>query len=116
MEQTLLAQAAGSRPSPSEDIAQLRAILAVVDELAGRSAAAPLQEDPATLDARYAGAPDLIRARYARAASRTASFSAAGVAALIAANPGTEQARRSAAEYLAGEMRHAIRKMVAALK
>jgi len=110
MEQTVLAapSEATSRPvSPSEDIAQLCAILRVVEELAG-NAGARGEPELACLDARHAAAAGVVRARYARLAERTARFSAAGVSALIGTPAGHEPARRAAAEYLAGEMRHAI--------
>lgn len=116
MEQTLLARApAGRPPAPSEEIAQLRAVLRVVDEIAGTEPSATIEPDPAALDARHAAAPALVRVRYARLAARTASFSAAGVSALIGAPAGTEGSRRSAAHYLSGEMRHAIGAMLKAL-
>lgn len=113
MEQTLLARPRFDPPPlPSEDIQQLSAILGMVDELAGEHGTRPPLDDLAAIDAAYAVAPPLIRARYARLAARTASLSAAGIAAFIATG-GNDASRRSAAAYLSGEMRHAIGTMAA---
>lgn len=117
MEQTLVARRAPAKPpAPSEEIAQLRAILRMVDELAGSATAAAAEIDDATLDARHAAAPSLVRARYARLASQTAAFAAAGVARLIEPRADGEDGRRAAAAYLAGEMRYAIGNMAHLLR
>ena len=118
MEQTSLAAppAEPSRaPAPSEDIVQLRAILRVVDELAGTGAQPGAEPDLALLDARHAAACGIARAGYSRLAARTARFSAAGVSALIGVSAGHQAARQAAAGYLADEMRHAIGDMTRVL-
>lgn len=98
------------KPAPAQQLTELRAIQALVDELAGiRPAAPPLAPDPA-LDGRYDSAPPLVQRRFDAVAGETAAFAAAGLSALIAGRkqgPGTS----AAAAHLAREMERSIRAM-----
>lgn len=114
MEQAPLVHApAGAPPRPSEELARLGAILRVVEDLGGNRS--PERSGGVDFDARHDRAAGVVRERYARRAARTASASAAGVAALIGTRA-SDDARRSAADYLAGEMRHAIGALAGALR
>lgn len=102
---------------PAQAIVRLSAVHDLVVELAGgapQSALAGIRfkDDPEAL---YARAPSLIQRRFDTIAVQAASFSAAGVAALIAVRGERTEAHRAAADLLAAEMRKSIRAMAAML-
>jgi cysteine synthase len=97
------------RPAPAEQIAQLRAIRALVDELAGNQpdAMVPVRHD---LDRLYDRAPSVARERFNALAGETAAYAAAGLSALIAGR-GSGGSVTGAAALLAREMARSIRRM-----
>ena len=102
---------------PAQAIARLGAVHDLVVELSGGAPQPALadirwKDDPEAL---YARAPTLIQKRFDTLAVQTASFSAAGVAALIAVRGERTEAHRAAADHLAAEMRRSIRAMAAML-
>lgn len=100
---------ADPRPAPAEQIAQLRAIRALVDELAGN--APPGQQTArGDLDLRYDRAPSIAQRRFDALAGETAAYAAAGLSALIAGR-GAGGLVNGAAAHLAREMERSIRRM-----
>lgn len=97
---------------PGQQLARLRAVLALVESMAGiESAGAVDLGDGAALEDRYASAPGAARRRYDALAGETAAFAAAGIEALIRARvePVADVSRPAA--RLAQEMRGSIRTM-----
>lgn len=95
-------------PSPTQAVEELRAIHALVSDLAG---AAPLAGSaPPDLAQRYARAAPIQRQRFDAIASETAAFAATGLSAIIAARA-TSDRPSGAAAYLAKEMARAIRSL-----
>lgn len=106
-----------SSHDPAQAIVRLGAVHDLVVELAGgtpQSALADIRfkDDPEAL---YARAPSVTQQRFDTLAVQTASFSAAGVAALIAVRGERTEAHRAAADHLAAEMRKSICAMAAML-
>lgn len=94
-------------------IAQLRRVLAIVDELAELTAAphggdAALAE-AADLTGRYGNAPPIVQRRFDALAAETAAWSAAAAEALLRAG---EKRSPAAAARLAGELRGAIESLL----
>ncbi len=100
---------AETRPAPAEQIAQLRAIRALVDELAGNMPADALSIGP-DIDRRYDRAPSIAQRRFDALAGETAAYAAAGLSALIAGR-GAGGAVTGGAAYLARQMERSIRRM-----
>lgn len=100
--------------APAEQLAQLRAIQALVDELAG-TARGYAPGESGDLDARYDIACPIAQSRFDALASETAAFAAAGLSALIAGQS-AGAAGSAGAALLAREMDRAIRKMEALLR
>jgi hypothetical protein len=94
-------------------IAQLRRVLALVEELAGRGGGSPDDEaldEAAAISARYAGALPIDQKRFDSLAGETARWAAAGVDALLQ----LEEAGRPvgpAAERLAQELEAALSRL-----
>lgn len=98
-----------ARPAPAQQLTELRAIQALVNELAGlpdpRGEAA---DDSA--DQRYDAAPPIVQSRFDALSAEAAAIAAAGLSALIQGRrQGTAAA--AAAAQLAREMDRAIRTM-----
>ncbi|WP_147417687.1 hypothetical protein [Sphingomonas cavernae] len=98
------------KPTPAQHLTELRAIQALVNELADASIPAlPLVADPA-LDKRYDSAAPLVQRRFDAVAGETAAYAAAGLTALIAGRRQGAGANAAAA-HLAREMEKSIRAM-----
>lgn len=100
------------RPAPAEQIAQLRAIHALVDELAGN---APERVGAvADIDRLYDRASSIAQRRFDALAGETAAYAAAGLSALIAGRSAGGMVAGAAA-HLARAMARSIRRMEALL-
>jgi hypothetical protein len=97
-----------ARPAPAEQIAQLRAIRALVDELAGNTPDNGATADD--LDRRYDHASSIVQRRFDALAGETAAYAADGLSALIAGR-GAGAMVAGAAAHLAREMARSIRRM-----
>lgn len=97
------------RPAPAEQVAQLRAIRALVDELAGNAPAGSVAAH-GDLDRLYDRAPSIAQRRFDALAGETAAYAAAGLSALIAER-GAGGTVAGAAAHLAREMERSIRRM-----
>ena len=98
-------------------VAQLRQVLALVEEIAGRQSGPASDEldAAARLSAAYAHAPPVVQRRFDRLASETALWAAAGVETLLQLSDGGRPAE-AAASVLAGELRKALRALAAVLR
>lgn len=104
-----------NRPSPAEQLTELRAILALVNELAGASIPVAPEPYDHAVDKRYDSAAPLVQRRFDAVAGETAAYAAAGLTALIAGRKQGAGASAAAA-YLAREMEksiHAMEKILA---
>ncbi|HJQ16431.1 MAG TPA: hypothetical protein VJ859_05475 [Allosphingosinicella sp.] len=95
-------------------IAQLRHILQLVEQIAGRGLStldtdAALDED-ARISSAYDAASSIVQRRFNAVAEETTAWAAAGVEALLAAGADAEPPRAAAAR-LAGELTAALRSM-----
>ncbi len=95
-------------------LAQLREVLALVEQLGGR-AGIPFEEDfeleqTASLAAAYLHAPPVVQKRFDALATEIACWAAAGLEAL-AGKGEAEEAPAIAANALADEMRAALRRL-----
>jgi hypothetical protein len=84
---------------------QLRRVLALVEELAGRPTLPSALDEGAQTSGVYSEALPVVRKRFDALASETAAWSAAGVEALLAAG---EKRSRAAARRLADELQTAV--------
>lgn len=98
-----------ARPAPAEQIAQLRAIRALVDELAGNmpDAGGAAGND---IDRCYDRASSIVQRRFDALAGETAAYAAIGLSALIASR-GAGHIVVGGAAHLAREMARSIRRM-----
>ncbi|MBV9932357.1 MAG: hypothetical protein JO013_15635 [Alphaproteobacteria bacterium] len=91
-------------------VAQLRQVLALVDEIAGRQQA-PMRHDgldeAARVSAAYAHACPIVQRRFDRLATETAGWAAAGVEALLRLSDGGRPAG-AAASVLGDALRGAL--------
>ena len=103
------APVASARPAPSEQVAQLRAIRSLVEELAGLAPRAdhPLAVD---LDRRYDVASPIAQRHFDALAGETAAYAEAGLSALIAGRGAGGEISGGAA-HLAREMARSIQRM-----
>ena len=90
-------------------LAQLRHVLSLVEELAGRGAAradgSGALDEGARISSVYWDALPIVRRRFDALAAETVSWSAAGVEALLAAG---EKRSRAAARRLVDELQRAL--------
>jgi hypothetical protein len=97
-------------------VAQLRHVLRLVDELAGRRAALDLGDaaldEGARISSAYSDAMPLVRRRFDALAGETATWSAAAVEALL----GCEGRAAAAARRLSDELESALRELGALLR
>ncbi len=98
-------------------VAQLRHVLRLVGELAGRGAApsadeAALLDEGARISSAYDRALPIVRRRFDALAGETAAWSAAAIEALLLAG---DQRSPAAARRLADELEAALRKLTALL-
>jgi hypothetical protein len=99
---------------PGEQVAQLRHVLALVEEIAGRSPAAPKDADldeAARISALYASALPIVQRRFDAFAAETATWAAAGVKALLAVQD-RNCAPEPAAARLADSLTKALKRLV----
>jgi hypothetical protein len=92
------------------EIAQLRRVLALVEELAGRGVRSPEDgalDEAAEISARYAGALPIDQKRFDAMAGETARWAAAGVEALLKLEESALPVR-AASERLAEELEKAL--------
>lgn len=101
-------------PGPSQAgdrLAQLREVLALVEQIAGSDAAAGNGDVAlhacANLSSAYDDAPPVVQKRFDALAAETAAWAAAGVEALAAASDAGVP--KAAATALAGELSNALR-------
>lgn len=98
-------------------LAQLRHVLGLVEELAGRptspSGGDGALNEEAQLSSVYSGALPILRRRFDALAAETAAWSAAGVEALLAAG---ERRSRAAARRLADELHSALGELTTLLR
>lgn len=98
---------------PGRAAAQLRDVLGLVEEIAGR--AAPAADDgaldrAARIGAAYAAAPPIAQRRFDALAGETAAWAAAGVEALLVLQD-RQRPARAAAERLAEELARALARL-----
>jgi hypothetical protein len=98
-------------------MAQLRQVLALVDEIAGRQLA-PARDDgldeAARVSAAYAHAAPVVQRRFDRLASETAAWAAAGVETLLQLSDGGRPAA-AAAGVLGDALRKALKSLAASI-
>ena len=95
-------------------VAQLRQVLALVEEIAGRQAMSGGDGDldeAARVSASYAHAVPVVQRRFDRIAAETARWAAAGVETLLQLSDGGRPADAAAA-VVAAELRKALRTLV----
>jgi len=86
------------------DVAELRQVLALVSEMAGRPLPSPLSlDEDARIAAAYADALPIVQVCFDRLAAETTARATAGIKALIALRDGGRPTR-AAAERLAGSL------------
>lgn len=92
---------------------QLRAVLALVEGIAGESGAGAAEDDPSDrqLMHAYARASGVAQRRYDVLAGETATFAATGIDALIRHKAVTGAEAAAGAVQLAAELRRAIMRM-----
>lgn len=97
-----------------QQVAQLRQVLGLVEQIAGRGDASATQdsalEENARISIAYNSAPSLVRRRFDSIAGETAAWAAAGVEALVASRD-TAATPRAAAGRLADELVKALNRM-----
>lgn len=99
--------------SPGQQLADLRAIHALVSELAGLDRVPePVRND---IELRYDRATPIARQSFDAVASETAAFAAAGLSAIIAGRAINDRPT-GGAEHLAHEMERAIKRLDALLR
>ncbi|MCJ8156709.1 hypothetical protein [Sphingomonas sp. LaA6.9] len=98
------------KPTPAQQLTELRAIQALVNELAGACLPTPFATADVAFDTRYDSAPPLVQRRFDAVAGETAAYAAAGLTALIAGRKQGAGATAAAA-HLAREMEKSIRAM-----
>jgi len=109
---------ASTLADPGRQVAQLRYVLLLVEEIAGRVGGG--RDEDAALDeaaligAAYGHALPIDRRRFDAFAAITAAWAAAGVEALLA-HEGREQPPRAAAARLGEEIRLALKALTAIL-
>lgn len=100
-------------------VAQLRQVLVLVSQIAGREPVLGSEDSALDENARIAAAYDdtlpILRRRFDALAAETAAWAAAGVAALIAAGREGEPPKAAAAT-LTDELHHALGKLIALLR
>lgn len=92
---------------PEQQMAELRAIRSLVQELGGLSAELDSEAPHAPLDSRYTAASPLVRDQFDALANETAAIAAAGLSALIAGRR-HGHGGHAAASLLVKEMDRAI--------
>jgi hypothetical protein len=97
------------RPAPAEQVAQLRAIRALVEELAGTQAGGAF-ESADDLDRRYDAASPIAQRHFDALAGEITAYAAAGLSALITGRSSGGDVQGAAA-HLAREMERSIRRM-----
>lgn len=94
-------QAPADQPGPIEQVAQLGAILALVEEMGGMANADPVPlADQSALRQAMAGAPDIARQRFEALIAEGAELASTGVRALL-----DRKANPAASRHLAGQLR-----------
>lgn len=96
--------------APGRQVARLRHVLALVEEIAGRPSSShgeALDED-ARISTAYEDAPPIVRRRFDALAAETAAWAATGVKVLLR---DTSNPPRAAARRLADELTRALRKL-----
>jgi hypothetical protein len=104
-------------PDPGAEAAQLRHVLALVEEMAGRPASAKdgdALEEAARIGASYAEALPIARRRFDALAAEASAMAAAGVEALLALEE-KRRPTRAAAARLADELAGALGRLGAIL-
>jgi lysophospholipase L1-like esterase len=98
-------------------VAQLRQVLALVEEIAGRlpSQAGDGLDEAARVSAAYANAWPIVQRRFDARAAETARWAAAGVETLLALSDGGHPAAAAAA-VLAEAMRDALKRLAAIVR
>ena len=101
------------RPDAAGHVAQLRQVLALVEQIAGRPAPAvdTALDEAARVGAAYADALPVTRRRFDALTAETVAWAAAGVEALTRAG-----GSRAAASRLADELRETIESLLKLLK
>lgn len=98
-------------------VAQLRQVLALIDEIAGRQHP-PVHDQPldeaARVSAAYAHAAPIVQRRFDRLASETAAWAAAGVETLLRLSDGGRPAA-AAAGVLGDALRKALKSLACAV-
>ena len=98
---------------PGRQIAQLRHVLGLVEQIAGRDRRPPGDpafDEHAHISSAYANASAVVRRRFDVLAGETAAWAAAGVQALLAAKADSAPPRAAAAG-LADELHAALRRL-----
>lgn len=97
-------------------VAQLRQVLALVDEIAGRQSPLPDAglDEAARVSAAYAHAAPVVQRRFDRLASETAAWAAAGVETLLRLSEGGRPAA-AAAGVLGDALRRALKSLAASV-
>ena len=100
-------------------VAQLRTVLLLVEQMAGRNVSSHGQDqildESARVSSAYGHALPVARRRFEALAGETAAWAAAGVEALLA-HKGPDMPPRAAAAALADELDRAISELVRALR
>jgi len=108
---------AASGNDPGRQVAQLREVLRLVEEIAGRRHAPAgdfLLEEAARLSDAYDRALPIVQRRFDALAAETASWAAAGVEALLVAAQGGDP--RAAAERLSARLDRALGELALLLR
>ena len=109
---------ASTLADPGGQVAQLRYVLSLVDEITGRDGGGrdkdAALDEAAQIGAAYGHALPIDRRRFDAFAAITATWAAAGVEALLA-HEGREQPPRAAAARLADEISMALKALTAIL-
>jgi hypothetical protein len=117
--QSVPSSAASARVDAGRQVAQLREVLVLVCQLAGRSApeepAEAALDESARLAAAYDAAMPILQRRFDALAAETAAWAAAGVAALLAAGRVGEPPKAAAAT-LADELEKALGRLAKLLR
>jgi len=103
-------------PDPGRQLAQLREALRLVERIAGLPAAPPHEaglDEAARISVAYDSALPLVQRRFEALAAESAIWAAAGVEALLAADPSGPP--RAAAERLARQLEAALSRLAALL-
>ncbi|MDT9599064.1 hypothetical protein [Sphingosinicella rhizophila] len=103
---------------PGEQVAQLRHVLTLVEEIAGRTVNAPKDADldeAARISALYASALPIVQRRFDAFAAETAIWASAGVKALLALQD-RNRAPEPAAARLADALAKALKRLVTIIR